>query len=326
MTGRQAIVEQAAVPTLADIRAAAARIRPFVHRTPVLRSWTLDALARAELFFKCENLQRTGSFKARGAHNAVFSLSPDEAARGVVTHSSGNHGAAIALAARNRGIPSYVVAPEKSVRFKIDSIRRYGGQVTFSGPTMADRDAVAARLAAETGAHFRHPYDDPLVIAGQGTAALELLEEIPDLRVIVAPVGGGGLLSGTGLAARALQPGIRVIGAEPELADDALQSLRTGTLLPAREPRTIADGLRTSLSPLTFRFIRENVDDIVAVAESAIVEAMRLLWSILKLVVEPSSAVALAAMLDRSQHARFAGNRIGIILTGGNVDLDNLPL
>lgn len=311
---------------MVDLQAAARRIRGYVHRTPVLTSRTLDQLAGATLCLKAENFQRSGSFKARGAHNFVLALPPEQAHHGVVAHSSGNHGAAVALAARTRGIPAFVVVPESSVPFKVESIRRYGGRVSFSGPSLAERDAAAMRLVEETGARFCHPAGDPLVIAGQGTATLELLEEVPDLEAVLAPVGGGGLLSGASLAARGSRPGVRVIGVEPELADDARESFRTGVLVPARPPRTIADGLRTSLNPVSFPLIREHVDDIVTVTESAIVDAMRLAWSVLKLVIEPSAAVPLAAALDRESHPHLAGRRIGIILSGGNVDLEDLHL
>jgi threonine dehydratase len=311
---------------MVDLQAAARRIRGHVHRTPILTSRTLDHRAGATLFLKAENFQRSGSFKARGAHNFVLALPPEQARHGVVAHSSGNHGAAVALAARTRGSPAFVVVPDSAVPGKIESIKRYGGRVSFSGPSLAERDAAAMRIVEETGARFCHPAGDPLVIAGQGTVAVELLEDVPALDVLLAPVGGGGLLSGIALAVRALAPGTRVVGVEPELADDARESFRTGVLTPARPPVTIADGLRTALNPVSFPLIREHVDDIVTVTEAAIVDAMRLAWSVLKLLIEPSAAVPLAAALDRDVHPHFAGKRIGIVLSGGNVDLERLPL
>lgn len=310
--------------TLADIRAAHARIRPYVHRTPVLTSASLDALIGARVHFKCENFQRAGAFKARGAHNAVFSLGDAEASRGVVTHSSGNHGASVALAARNRGIPAFIVMPRNATQAKIRAVERYGGHVTLCEPTQASREQTAERVRGETGAHFVHPYDDLRVIAGQGTTALELIEDVPDLDVIVCPVGGGGQLSGVAVAAKGLRPGIEVIGAEPAAADDAAQSFHAGRLIRSPDPQTIADGLRSaSLGELPYALIRGHVTDIVTASETAIVRAMRLVWEVLKIVIEPSSAVPIAALLE---HARpVEGCRIGVILSGGNVDLDRLP-
>lgn len=309
--------------TLRDIREAHERIRPFIRRTPVMTSSSLDELAGARLYFKCENFQRTGAFKARGAHNAVFSLTGEEAARGVVTHSSGNHGAAVALAARSRGIPAFVVMPTSAAEVKKSAVARYGGRVTLCEPTQESRESTARRIAAETGAHFVHPYNDLSVIAGQGTSALELLEEVPELDVIVCPVGGGGQLSGVAVAAKALRPGIRVVGAEPAAADDAQRSLRAGRLISGGNPQTIADGLRSSLGELSFALIQAHVDDIVTAGEDAIVRAMRLVWEIMKIVIEPSAAVPVAALLDRAPPA--VGRRVGVILSGGNVDMDRLP-
>jgi threonine dehydratase len=310
-------------PTLDDIRAAHSRIERYVHRTPVLTSRSLDALSGARLFCKCENLQRAGVFKARGAHNAVFALSDAEARGGVLTHSSGNHGAALALAARTRKIPAYIVVPENALPSKIDNIRRYGGLIEFCPPILAEREATAARIQSQTGARLIHAYNDPWVIAGQGTAALELLADHPDLDVIVAPVGGGGLLSGAAIAAKGLKPAISVLGAEPVGADDAARSLQGGKLIPQTNPQTMADGLRTSLGALTYQLIREHADAIITVSEAAIVENMQLAWSILKLVIEPSSAVALAAVFQAKESLQ--GKRVGIILSGGNVDLHHLP-
>jgi threonine dehydratase len=308
---------------LVAIRAAHARIRPHVHRTPVLTSRSLDAVAEAALFFKCENLQKVGAFKARGACNAVFSLDDAEARRGVVTHSSGNHGAAVAWAAARRGIPAWVVMPENSAEIKKAAVQGLGATVRFCAPTLEARDTTCAAVQAETGALLVHPYDDWRVIAGQGTAALELLEEIPDLDAIITPVGGGGLLSGTAIASRGIKPSIHVYGAEPAGADDAWRSLQSGRIVPQTDPRTIADGLRSSLGVKTFAVLSTLVDAIGTTSEEAIVRAMRLTWDKLKLVIEPSSAVPLAALLERK--LPVAGLRVGIVISGGNVDLDRLP-
>jgi threonine dehydratase len=308
---------------LAAIRAAHARIRSHVHRTPVLTSRSLDAAAEATLFFKCENLQKVGAFKARGACNAVFSLDDAEARRGVVTHSSGNHGAAVAWAAARRGIPAWVVMPENSAEIKKAAVQGLGATVRFCPPTLEARDTTCAAVQAETGALLVHPYDDWRVIAGQGTAALELLEDIPDLDAVITPVGGGGLLSGTAVASRAIKPSIRVYGAEPAGADDAWRSLQSGHIVPQTNPRTIADGLRSSLGVKTFAVLSTLVDAIGTTSEEAIVRAMRLTWDKLKLIIEPSSAVPLAALLERK--LPVAGLRVGIVISGGNVDLDRLP-
>jgi len=308
---------------LATVRAAHARILPHVHRTPVLTSRSLDAVAEATLFFKCENLQKVGAFKARGACNAVFSLDDAEARRGVVTHSSGNHGAAVAWAAARRGIPAWVVMPENSAEVKKAAVQGLGAAVRYCAPTLAARDTTCAAVQAETGALLIHPFDDWRVIAGQGTAALELLEEIPDLDAILTPVGGGGLLSGTAIAARAIKPSIAVYGAEPAGADDAWRSLQSGHIVPQTDPRTIADGLRSSLGVKTFAVLSKLVDAIGTTSEPAIVQAMRLAWEKLKLIIEPSSAVPLAALLERK--LPVAGRRVGIVISGGNVDLDRLP-
>lgn len=307
------------------IRAAHDRIRLHVHVTPVLTCASLDALTGARLFFKAENFQKIGAFKARGATNAIFALAPEVAARGVVTHSSGNHGAAVARAARLRGITARIVMPTNTPRLKVANVEAQGGLVTWCEPNLAAREANADRLRAETGATLIHPYNDLFVMAGQGTAALELLEAVPELDFITCPVGGGGLLAGTAVAAKRLRPGIRVIGAEPAGADDAARSLRAGALQrDGTAPQTIADGLRGALGELTFATIREHVDDIVTVSEEAIIAAMRLVWERMKIVIEPSCAVPVAALLDGRVPA-IAGRRVGIILTGGNVDLDALP-
>jgi len=308
---------------LAAVRAAHARIRPHVHRTPMLTSRSLDAAADSKLFFKCENLQKVGAFKARGACNAVFSLDDAEARRGVITHSSGNHGAAVAWAAGRRGIPAWVVMPENSAEIKKAAVQGLGATVRFCAPTLEARDTTCAAVLAETGAVLVHPYDDWRVIAGQGTAALELLEEIPDLDAIITPVGGGGLLSGTAIASRGMKPSIRIYGAEPAGADDAWRSLQSGRIVPQTDPRTIADGLRSSLGVKTFAVLSTLVDAIGTTSEEAIVRAMRLTWDKLKLVIEPSSAVPLAALLERK--LPVAGLRVGIVISGGNVDLDRLP-
>ncbi|WP_051278037.1 pyridoxal-phosphate dependent enzyme [Solimonas flava] len=309
----------------ADIQAAAARIRPYVHRTPVLHSTQLDALLGAELHFKCENFQRIGAFKARGAHNAVFALDDEDVRRGVATHSSGNHAAALSLAARNRGVPAWIVMPSNAPQAKIESVRRLGGRIQFCEPTLQAREAMAAELVAREGARLVHPHDDLLVIAGQGTATAELIEDVPGLDAIVAPVGGGGLMAGTAVAARALRPDIRIIATEPAAADDAYRSWRQGRRLRDGSPDTIADGLRTTLGAHGFTIMQALLDDFATASESAIVEAMRRIWQILKIVVEPSSAVALAALLENRERLNLQGARIGVILTGGNVDLDRLP-
>ena len=307
----------------AAVRAAQARIRPYVRRTPVLVSPALDSATGATLFFKCENLQQIGAFKARGACNAVFSLSEAESRRGVVTHSSGNHGAAVAWAARQRGIRAWVVMPENAAQVKKDAVAGLGATIRFCAPTLAARDETCAEVQAATDALLVHPYDDWRVIAGQGTAALELLEQVPDLDAIVTPVGGGGLLSGTAIAARGLKPSIAVYGAEPAGADDAWRSLQQGRIVPQTDPRTIADGLRSSLGAKTFAVLATAVDAIGTTSEEAIVGAMRAAWEKLKLVIEPSAAVPLAALIERKLPVE--GRRVGIVLSGGNVDLDRLP-
>ena len=309
--------------TLADIRAAHARIADKIHRTPVLTSATLDALCGAQLFFKCENFQKIGAFKARGATNAVFALTDAEAANGVATHSSGNHAAALARAARLRGIPAHIVMPSNAPKTKIESVRRNGGIIVFCEPTLVAREAACAKIIAETAARLVHPFDDYAVMAGQGTATLELLEQAPDLDLIIVPVGGGGLLCGTAVAAKGARPGIRVIAAEPAGADDAARSVAAGRLIPLEQAATIADGLRTSLSARTFTLIQQQVDGIVTVSEESIVAAMRRIWEVLKIIIEPSCAVPYAAIMEGK--IDVSGKRVGIILTGGNVDLDALP-
>lgn len=309
--------------TLSQIREAHARIADKINRTPVLTSETLDGQAGATLFFKCENFQKTGAFKARGATNAVFLLSEADARRGVATHSSGNHAAALARAARLRGIPAHIVMPTNAPKAKEASVRRYGGKITFCEPTMESRESTAARVVDETGAQLIHPYNDLRVMAGQGTAALELLQDVPDLDLILCPVGGGGLLSGTATVAKSLKPGMRVIAVEPAGADDAYRSFRAGHIVPVAKPATIADGLRGTLGDKPFAEIQRYVDDMVTVTDAAIVQAMRTIWDVMKIVIEPSAAVAYAALVERKVETR--GMRIGLILTGGNLDLDGLP-
>jgi threonine dehydratase len=306
-----------------SIREAHARIRDKIHRTPVMTSEVLDELAGNRLYFKCENLQKVGAFKARGATNAVFLLTDEEAAKGVVTHSSGNHAAALARAARLRGIPAFIVMPSNSPQAKQAAVRRYGGDVVLCEPTLAARESTARRVMERTGAVFIHPYDDLRVMAGQGTTAIELLEDVPGLDVILCPVGGGGQLSGVAVAAKDIKPALRVIGVEPAGADDAARSLKAGHIIPMLEPRTIADGLKTSLGQRPFAEIMRLVDDIVTVREESIVQAMRRVWEVMKLIVEPSGAVSYAAIVE----GRIAptGANIGIILSGGNLDLDRLP-
>jgi len=310
-------------PDIDAIRAAARRIAPHAHRTPVLTCGALDRMAGAELFFKCENFQKVGAFKFRGACNAVFSLGAEDARRGVATHSSGNHAAALSLAARERGIPAHIVMPRTAPPVKRAAVAGYGGRIVLCEPTLAAREEGARRVLEETGAVFVHPYNDHRIIAGQGTAALELLEDVPDLDVVMAPVGGGGLLSGTALAVAALAPRARVVAAEPAGADDAYRSLEEGRIIPSVNPQTIADGLLTSLGDRTFPIIRDLVHSIVTVDDEAIVHAMRQVWERMKIVIEPSAAVPVAALLARRLDA--AGGRVGVILSGGNVQLESLP-
>ena len=313
----------AELPSAADVRAAAARIGPYIHRTPVFTSSFLDAESGARLFFKAENLQRVGAFKMRGAANFVLQLTAAEARRGVVTHSSGNHGQAVAAAARARGVPATVVMPRSSSPVKRAAVAGYGARVVLCADGDAARAAAAGRIEAEEGATLIHPYGHPRIVAGQGTLALELFEQVAALDAVVAPVGGGGCLSGVGVAAHALHPEIAVFGAEPAAADDAARSLAAGRIIPVDQPATVADGLRTSLAPLTFALLRRNRVAILTVQESDIVAAMRLIWTRMKLIVEPSAAVTLAAVLAHPEP--FRGRRVGLVLTGGNVDLDHLP-
>ncbi|MGY8653169.1 MAG: pyridoxal-phosphate dependent enzyme [Verrucomicrobiia bacterium] len=310
-------------PTINDIRLAAERIRPYAHRTPILTCSAIDELCDAKLYFKCENFQKVGAFKFRGATNAVFSLSDDEAARGVATHSSGNHAAALALAARMRGVPAHIVMPDNAPAVKKDAVAGYGANITFCQPTLQAREETLAGVIERTGAALVHPYDDDRVIAGQGTAALELCEDVPDLDVVMTPVGGGGLLAGTAIAVAAASPTTKTIAAEPVNADDACRSLQAGRIIPSENPKTIADGLLTSLGERNFPIIQAGVSAILTVSEDEIIDAMRLIWERMKIVVEPSGCVPLAAICVR--RAEIPGRRIGVILSGGNVDLARLP-
>lgn len=312
-------------PDLAAIRAAHDRIRPHIHRTPVLHSTRLDEACGGRLFFKCENFQKVGAFKSRGAVNAVFSLADATARHGVATHSSGNHAAALSRAAKLRGIPAYIVMPSNSSRAKVRAVEGYGGRLTFCEPTQAAREAACQRLIAETGATLVHPFENEAVMAGQGTAVIELLEDTgpAGLDLILCPVGGGGLLSGTSIAAKALRPGITVIATEPAEAGDTARSFRAGHIIPLEKANTIADGLRTTIGAPNYDIVRQTVDDVVTVSEDGIVAAMRAIWESLKIVVEPSAAVPYAAVLEN--RVPVAGRRVGLILTGGNVDLDALP-
>ncbi len=313
----------AAPPTFPDIADAARRIADWVVPTPVLHSASLAALAGASLHFKCENFQHAGAFKFRGASNTVAALNDAEAARGVATHSSGNHGAALALAARKRGIPAHVVVPKGATATKVAAIEAFGGHIHWCAPTQAAREAMAEAVCRETGARFVHPNTDPLVIAGQGTAAVELLRDVGSLDALVVPVGGGGLAAGTTIAAGTLAPALRVFGAEPAGADDAARALESGVLEPLPSPRTICDGLRTTLGAINYAVLRQHCVQVLRVADDDTIAAMRLLWERLKIIVEPSSAIAFAAVCVHREH--FAGKRVGVILSGGNVDLDALP-
>jgi threonine dehydratase len=317
------MVELGGSVTLDAILAAHQRILPHIHQTPVLtNSWLNDA-CRASLFFKCENFQKVGAFKARGATNAVFVLDDETARRGVATHSSGNHGAAVARAAKLRGIPAHIVMPSNSAKVKIRAVESYSAQVVLCEPTEESREIKCAEVINKTGATLIHSFENEHVIAGQGTAAMELLEDIIDLDVIMCPVGGGGLLSGTAIAAKSMRPQIKVIAVEPQNADDAAQSFRAGRRLVTEKKFTIADGLRTNIGEPNFAIIQQFVDDIVTVSEEAIVSAMRTIWETMKIVIEPSAAVPYAAIAERIVDVE--SKRVGIILTGGNVDLDGLP-
>ncbi|MDX9883220.1 MAG: pyridoxal-phosphate dependent enzyme [Prolixibacteraceae bacterium] len=311
------------VPQFADIENAHRLIAPFIHRTPVLTSESINRIVGAELFFKCENFQKVGAFKFRGACNSVFSLSESEAGNGVCTHSSGNHAAALALAAQMRGITAYIVMPENAPQIKKKAVAGYGARITYCKPTLEARESTLRQVAAETGAPEIHPYNYFNVICGQGTAAKELIEDAGPFDIVLCPVGGGGLLSGTALSTKYLLPNARIIATEPAGADDAFRSFYSKTLVPSVAPRSIADGLLTSLGSLTFRVILNNVDQVVTVSEENIIAAMRIVWERMKIIIEPSSAVPLAALLENKVNVK--GKKAGIILSGGNVDLEKLP-
>jgi len=308
---------------LDSIHAAHERIRPYIKRTSVLTSLRLDEANGALLFFKCENFQKIGAFKARGAANAVFLLEDAIARRGVATHSSGNHGAALARAAKLRGIPAHIVMPSNSAKVKVRAVESYGAHIVFCEPTEEAREAACAEVIKKTGATLIHSFENEDVMAGQGTAAVELLEDVPDLDLVMCPVGGGGLLSGTAIAAKSMRPKIKVVAAEPANADDAAQSFRAGRRIVTEKKFTIADGLRTNVGAPNFAIIERSVDDIVAVSEESIISAMRTIWETMKIIIEPSAAVPYAAFVESK--IEIAGKRVGIILTGGNVDLDVLP-
>jgi len=311
------------IPTLADMLIAHERIKPYFHRTPVLTSRFINDLTGAELFFKCENLQKAGAFKARGASNAVFGLTDEQAKKGVATHSSGNHGTCLSYAAGRRGIQCTVVMPRTAPQAKKDAVRGYGGRVVECEPSTSSREAVFAEVVAETGAEFVHPYNDPRVIAGQGTCSKELIEQVPNLDAVIAPIGGGGMVSGTCLTLSNLAPDVKVYAAEPKQADDAYRSFKAGRIIADDAPETVADGLKVPLKDLTWHFVKNYVTDIQTASEEEIIDAMKLIWKRLKIVMEPSSAVPLATILNNKDV--FAGKRVGVIITGGNVDLDKLP-
>ena len=311
------------IPTYDDVVAAHQRITPYIHRTPVLTSRMLNELTGAELYFKCENLQKAGAFKARGASNAVFGLTDAQAARGVATHSSGNHGTCLSYAAGRRGIPCTVVMPRTAPQAKKDAVKGYGGRVVECEPSTSSREAVFAEVVAETGAEFVHPYNDPRVIAGQGTCSRELNEQVEGLDAVVAPIGGGGMVSGTCLTLSTIAPKVKIYAAEPKQADDAARSFRAGHIIADDAPETVADGLKVPLKELTWHFVQKHVTDILTAEEDEIVEAMKLIWKRMKIVMEPSSAVPLATILKNPE--TFRGKRVGVIVTGGNVDLDKLP-
>jgi threonine dehydratase len=311
------------IPTFEDVKEAHARIKPYIHRTPVLTSSYFNNASGAELFFKCENFQKAGAFKVRGASNAVFGLDETTAARGVATHSSGNHALSLSYAAGQRGISATVVMPRTAPEAKKAAVRGYGGVVLECEPSTAAREAMLEELVAKTGADFVHPYNDHRVIAGQGTCSLELLEEVGVLDAVVAPIGGGGMISGTCLSISNLAPDTKVYAAEPKNADDVYRSFKAGRMIEDDAPDTIADGLKVSLRPRTWHFVSTYVEDVLLVSEEEIIEAMRLTWQRMKIVIEASSAVAVAAILKNPEV--FAGKRVGVILTGGNVDLGKLP-
>jgi threonine dehydratase len=310
------------IPVYSDIVTASHLISKYVNKTPVFTSRQVNEQTGGEVFFKCENFQRAGAFKFRGACNTVFSLSNEDASKGVATHSSGNHAQALALAASLRGIKATVVMPSNAPKIKVAAVKGYGAEVILCEPTLESRESTLVDVVNRTGATFIHPYNNPGIIAGQGTAALELLQEVPDLDFILTPVGGGGLLSGTAIAAKHIKPGIKVIGTEPEIADDAMRSFKEGRLIRINQTNTVADGLRTSLGELTFAAIQRHVDDIVTVPEASIIRDMRFIWERMNMIIEASCAVPVSALFD--DKVNIKGKKAGVIITGGNVDLDSL--
>ncbi len=311
------------IPTIDDMLTAHVRVKPYIHRTPVLTSAFLNELTGAKLFFKCENFQKAGAFKVRGASNAVFGLPDDMLEKGVATHSSGNHALSLSYAAGRRGIPCTVVMPRTAPQAKKDAVIGYGGKIIECEPSTSSREAVFADVIKETGAEFVHPYNDPRVIAGQGTCSHELIGQVDGLDAVIAPIGGGGMISGTCLTLSNLAPNIKIYAAEPEQADDAARSFKAGHIIADDAPVTVADGLKVPLKELTWHFVSNHVTDILTTSEDEIIEAMKLIWKRMKIVMEPSSAVPLAAILKNKE--TFAGKRVGVIITGGNVDLDTLP-
>ncbi len=311
------------IPTFDDVKVAHERIKPHIHRTPVLTSSYFNDLVGAEIFFKCENFQKAGAFKVRGASNAVFGLSEEDAAKGVCTHSSGNHALSLSYAAGRRGIPCNVVMPRTAPDAKKAAVRGYGGIITECEPSTTSREAVFAEVQAATGGNFVHPYNDPRVIAGQGTCSREFMEQTDGLDIMVAPIGGGGMISGTCLTLSNIAPEVKIIAAEPEQADDAYRSFKAGHIIADDAPVTIADGLKVPLKELTWHFVSNHVSDILTCSEQEIIDAMKLTWQRMKIVMEPSCAVPLATILRNKE--KFAGKRVGVIVTGGNVDLDKLP-
>ncbi len=311
------------IPTFADVEAAHDRIRPYIHRTPILTSSYMNALTGADLYFKCENFQKAGAFKVRGACNAVFGLDDETAKKGVATHSSGNHALSLSYAAGRRGIACTVVMPHSAPQAKKDAVRGYGGRIVECEPSTSSREAVFAEVVAETGADFVHPYNDPRVVAGQATCSRELLEQVEGLDAVIAPIGGGGMISGTCLTLSNVAPGVEIYAAEPEQADDAYRSFKAGHIIADDAPVTVADGLKVPLKDLTWHFVRNHVTDILTASEQEIIDAMRLTWARMKIVIEPSCAVPLATIIKNPDV--FRGKRVGVIITGGNVDLDKLP-
>ena len=310
-------------PVLRDVQNTSKQIAPFVHRTPVLTSQSVNSIIDGEVFFKCENFQKTGSFKMRGASNAVLSLSEEESKRGVVTVSSGNHGAALACAAKLNGMKSHVVTPKNTQQVKIDAMKGYGANLIYCEPSVESRESTFINIQEKTGAIPIHPYNDYRVITGAGTVALEIIDEVKDLDFILVPIGGGGLISGTGVVVSSLRPNTKLLGVEPESADDALRSIKSGEIVPSDYPPTIADGLRSSLGEKTFPMIQKFVDDIHTVSEKEIISSMRFVWERMKIIVEPSSAVTMAAVLNNP--ASFRGKKTGVIFSGGNINLSHLP-